>query len=398
MQGPNWKDVYKEIKKLNIPKEYYGLDLESIGAYQWNIYLSIRETAGKTTSSIITGLVLNKLYPDHYTIEYIRNDASQITRGNVEDLFNTVISFDYISKIYNGRWNSVRYHSQAKKFYLVKLDSEGSVLEESDEPILILHSLEKYADYKSVYNNVKGNYIVFDEFMDTTRATYGLFTELLNVVSTIGRPMSPGRTEWLRILLLGNNTNQYSFWFDEFGISDDINNLKFGGSITFNTEYGTTGICKLLEVGETQKKRLTDKRIPFLGFPGKKAAAFTGATEWSGKTYKHISWDLNYDNCIFRRAYVNHRSRFIQLDIFKEEKRGIYVFAHFSNAPLKEDNIIFTLDPLLNNDVYGFGKYEKRKKINSITSIYTDLLRENRFYYSSNMAGALIDDFIKNIR
>ena len=64
MQGPDISKVKKEIKKLNIPKDYWGIDLNSFFDYQWNIYISIRETAGKTTQSLLLGLVLNKLYPD----------------------------------------------------------------------------------------------------------------------------------------------------------------------------------------------------------------------------------------------------------------------------------------------------------------------------------------------
>ena len=153
-----------------------------------------------------------------------------------------------------------------------------------------------------------------------------------------------------------------------------------------------------MELGEVQKKRLADKNIPFLGFPGKKAAAFTGATEWSGKTYRHADFELNYEECCrFRRAYIKHRNRYIQLDLFREEERGKYVFAHFANEPKLNDNIIFTLEPEKAIEVYGFGKYCKNEKILYICKEIVSLFQENRFYYQSNRVGSLIDDFVKNI-
>ena len=84
MNGPNIKEIKKRIKDLNIPKDYWGIDIDSFFDHQWNIYTSIRETAGKTTQALIFGLVLNAVHPDHYVIEYLRNDSSQIVKGNIE--------------------------------------------------------------------------------------------------------------------------------------------------------------------------------------------------------------------------------------------------------------------------------------------------------------------------
>ena len=116
MEGPNVKKIKAEIKKLHIPKEYWGIDIDSFFEYQWNIYMSIRQTAAKTTQSLIFGLVLTKLYPDHYCIEYLRNDSSQIVRSNVETMFDTVKKFGYIEKIFEGKYNDVVYKPLVKKY------------------------------------------------------------------------------------------------------------------------------------------------------------------------------------------------------------------------------------------------------------------------------------------
>ena len=396
--GPDINKIKKEIKRLKIPRDYWGIDLDTFFEYQWNMYISIRETAGKTTQSLIFGMVLNKLYPDKYCIEYLRNDANQITRKNVEALFDTVRALGYIPKIYGDKWDDIIYKPLVKKFFLVKLDEEGSIIDEDKEPICILHSLDDRQTMKSSYNNPRGNYIVLDEFPDTNRATYSIFPQLLHCVSTIGRPLSTGRREWLHILMMGNNTDEYCFYFDDFQIAEEIPYLKFGGSITFRTDYNTTGICKLLELGEAQKERLKRHDIPFLGFPGKKAAPFTGESEWGGESYKHITFDLNYDECKFRRAYICHRGRYIQIEIFDNEEVGRFAFLHFSNAPLLNDNLIFTIDPEKKTDIYGLGKYEKNEKVLKVCKIIVGLYQQNRVYYQSNKVGSLMADFIKNIK
>ena len=395
---PDPKKIKAKVRSLHIPKEYWGIDIDEFFSYQWNIYLSIRETAGKTTQSLIFGLVLNSLYPDKYTIEYLRNDQSQTTKANIETIFDTIIALGYIQRIYDGRWNAVTYYAQRKKFYLCKKDGDGNIIDEDPDAICAIHSIERYADYKSSYSNPRGKYIIVDEFPDTSRATYQIFFELLNCISTIGRPLSPGSDGWLRILMMGNNTDEYCWLWDDLCISGDIPNLTFGGKIEFRTEYNTTGVVRLLEVGEVQKKRLEEKNIPFLGFPGKKAAAFTGVQEWSGKTYRHLDFELNYSECVFRRMYMRHRGRWVQFDLFRDEEHGEYIFAHFSMAPLFNDNIIFTLDPKEFQDIYGFGKYEKRERVLKVCRKIVLLFQENRFYFASNAVGSLMDDFIKNIQ
>lgn len=394
----NIKKIKDKIKSLKIPKEYWGIDLDSFFNYQYNMYISIRETAGKTTQSLILGLVLNSLYPDIYNIEYLRNDNSQIVRANIENLFNTIVSLGYIEKIYDGKYNNVLYKTQQRKFFLIYKDDKGEVIDTSPEPICIVHALETAFDAKSGYNNPRGNYIVLDEFQDTSRATYNIFPQFLNYISTIGRPLSLQRTPFLHVLMMGNNTNEYCFYFDEFCIAEDIPYLKFGGAIEFKTEYGVTGIVKLLELSDTQKERIKQKNIPFLGFPGKKAAAFTGITEWSGENYRHFDKQLNYDFCKFRRCYIKHRGRFIQIDIFNDEETGRFIFLHFAAEPKYDDNIIFTVEPEKNSDIYGFGKYEKREKILKICRLIVGCLSENRAYYASNKVGSLTSDYLKNIK
>ena len=111
------KELKKKVKSLKVPQEYWGINLDEFFQYQWNIYLSIRETAGKTTQSLLLGLCAASILPEHYgTFAYLRNDVAQITRGHIETLFGTVENFGYISKIFNNRWNGVVYKAQQRKF------------------------------------------------------------------------------------------------------------------------------------------------------------------------------------------------------------------------------------------------------------------------------------------
>lgn len=398
MTDKELKLLKDEVKKLKIPSEFWGIDLDDFNTYQYNMYISIRQTAGKTTQSLLLGLILCKVLPDHYNrIEYLRLDKAQIVRANIETMFDTIIELGYFKKLYGDKWNGITYKSQQRKFYLTKYDEDGNTIEIDDDCICAVHAIERSEEYKSSYANNKGNYIVVDECFETSRATYTIFVEFLNAISTIGRPLSPGRAEYLRVVMLGNNQDKYSFWFDEFNVSGDIDALTFGGRIYFKTEYNTTGVIQLLEQSERHKERIRSKNIPFLGFTSKKASAFTGLTEWSGKTYKHIDFELDYEYCQYRRIYIYHRGRYIQLDYFKDEEHRDYVFTHFANAPQLNDNIILTLDPREKQHVYGIGAKDSREAVYEICKRYFYLHSENRWYYASNKVGSLIDDYIQNV-
>ena len=390
----NIDEVNREIKKLKIPKEYWSIPVEDCFTTDFTMLLSIREDAGKTTQALLFGLVLHKLYAT--TTEYLRNDRAQITRKNIATIYKTVKEFGYIEKCYNGKYNDVEYAPMLKRFHLVKKDSEGNVIDKEEEPLCVIHSTEEAEEYKSSYVNPHGDYVILDEFMDSGRPSYQLWTDFMTAISTICRPGSRGREDRAFAIMLGNNTSQFSQWFDDFCISDRIGDLKYGGVIRWETELGTTGTCRLLEVSERQKKKIEQRRVRFFGFPTKKAAQFIGTAEWSGKTFPHPTERLDYECKKYARLYIYHRDRYIQLELFQFEE-GRKVFAHFAKPPMLDDNIIMTLFPQKKCEVYGFGKYQNNMKIKRIIDTYFRLKNENRWIYASNMVGELVEDFQKNV-
>lgn len=390
----NIKDILREVKALKIPSDYWHIPVEDVLTNDFTILLSIREDAGKTTQSLLFGLVLYKLYGT--TTEYLRNDKTQVTRGKIETLYKTVREHGYIQRCFNDKFNDVEYSPIVKKFFLIKRDADGVIIDRDTEPLCVIHATEEAESFKSSYNNPKGDYIVLDEFMDSHRASYNLWIDLMTCISTIGRPGSRGREDRVFCIMLGNNTNEYSQWFDDFCISDKIPDLKYGGVIRWETALGTTGTCRLLEVSERQKEKIKQKRVRFFGFPTKKAAQFIGTAEWSGKSYPHPKERMDYDNKIYSRLYVLHRDRYIQLELFKYDT-GYQVLAHFSRPPLLEDNIILTLFPEKKCEVYGYGQFQDNKRIKKVIDVYFKLKNENRWLFASNMVGELVEDFQKNI-
>lgn len=395
------EEVKRFIKKLNIPKEYFKIDLDKFFTHEYNIYLSIRENAGKTTQALILGMVLNRLYGTK--IEYIRNDEKQIARASVEELFSTVEKLpdkfcNYIQKIY-GVYNAVEYKPQQKCFRLVHIDEDGNT-DLTGDTICALHSNENWRKYKSSYNSPMGDFIVVDEFLDSERPTYRQMTELMNNISTIGRVGSKQRRNNVHCLMLGNNTDEYSHWWDDFTITEQIRNMiNFGSEFSAITELGTSVFCKLIDLNDNKKEEIKTNKIKFFGFNTPEMAQFNGTQVWAQTNYPQIP-DVDMLREGKRKAnriYIYHRGRYIQLELFSHKLYGYYVFLHWASEPEYDDAVIMTIEPIKKNEIYGFGKYSLSDKIGKALSTLNKLRMGNRWYYLNNQIGAIVDDFIKNI-
>ena len=396
------EEVKKFIKKLDIPKEYFKIDLDKFFTHEYNIYLSIRENAGKTTQAIILGMVLNRLYGTK--IEYLRNDEKQIARASVEELFSTVEKLpdkfcNYIQKIY-GIYNAVEYKPQQKCFRLVHIDEDGNT-DLTGDTICALHSNENWRKYKSSYNSPMGDYIILDEFLDSERPTYRQMTEFMNNVSTIGRVGSKQRRNNVHILMLGNNTDEYSHWWDDFTITEQIRNMiNFGSEFSALTELGTSVFCKLIDLNDNKKEEIRSNKIKFFGFNTPEMAQFNGTQVWAQTNYPQIPdvEMLREGKRVYNKCYIHHRERYIQLELFKHPDYGYYVFLHWANKPEDNNVVILTVEPLLKNEVYGFGRYNLSDKIYRMVNKLYKLKCEQRWYYLNNQIGAIVEDFEKNSR
>ena len=394
------KKIEKELNRLNIPRKYRNIPLSELFSNNYSMVISVRENAGKTTEGLLIGVVIKYLY--NITTEYLRSDDVQIRRKSIENLYGTIRKCGYISKIFRDRWNDVDYKSQQRKFYLIKRDEDGNIIDRDTEPLCAIHSNEAWSELKSGYNSPNSLYIFYDEIFDTNRGTMNQWEEFMNNISTIGRPDSRRDSDGsslCHVLMTGNNSNLFSPWFDDFCISDKIKELRFGHSFKFKTELGSSMFVKLLDPDDTLKKRTREGMIDFFGFNTKKAAQFIGLTEWSGKTFPHLEFDLNEKTTrkVYDRLFVRHRDRLIQIELYADPKFREIGFCHFASEPYRDDNIILTLQPVKKCEVYGIGEYENNKRIYDLIRHAWRLKNENRFRYASNFVGEILDDYEKNL-
>lgn len=388
----DYNKIIKEVKKLNIPKKYWKVNLKAFFEHDYYMMLSIRQDAGKTTMWLLLGMVVNYLYG--VTIEYLRSDDKQLVRKSTETMFDVIKKFGYIERLWEGEYNDIVYKPMLKKWQLVHRNENGEIDKTHPDYICVMHSLENWLNDKSTYNNPVGDYIMFDECMDTNRATSHQMVDLQNQISTIGRNRPN-----CRVVMLGNNTNQYCFWFEEFCIEDDIPLLDFGHNLEKLTDLGTTLYVELIDLSEEKKSEVRNRKIRFSGFSTPKMNAFNGLGAWEGQSHQHIPdvEMLNDDYFVNNRVYIKHRNKYVQLNLYRDDKHGEYVFLHFCRPPKYEDNVVLTITPQRINEVYGYGKFIKKDKLRNYIYTLVELHTSNKWYYNTNSVGDLVDDYFNSI-
>lgn len=365
--------IMKDWNSLEMPKPYNipVFNLEKLFTHDFNIFMSIREE-GKTTAFLILSLIL---YKEYGTItEYLRNDKTKTTIGNMSSLFKTILQFDYVSKLYKGKYNDIKYERNTKQFNLIHRNEDGVIDLEDTGGFCRVKSNEQWQDYKG-YGSPKSDFILVDEFLDTNRATFGITQELFNNISSFGRSR-----ESCFCVMLSNTVNKYASIFEDFCISDKVAFMDFGDNLDIVTELGTTLYLELMKVSERKKENLLKKRIRFFGFNNPKFANFTGIKAWQGYSYKHLIGKPKYQNII---AFIHHRERYIALYYFEMEgiKPGV-LLTKFDKP--RKNTLTFSICP---------EKYNE-KLFKDCPKFIAKCFKEDRFYFATNEIGMLFDDFL----
>lgn len=370
----DWNLIKKEFDKLGIPDNVVNPFLtHKLECGKWVVDMSER-SIGKTTNWLLLGMVMNKLYGT--TTCYIRQRTDMIMPKHSASLFKTILEFDYISKITEGKYNFYKYKSRQWFYWNTETD------EISIEPFMYSLSIEDNALNKSSFNAPRGDLCIYDEFI--SRYNYqNEFVDFCDTLKTIIRERDSAL-----IVLLANTINQHHNYFNELGIYKEIQEMKINEKRTVITAGGTHVDIALLGT------KLADMPIhrqkhnaKFFGFRNPLLNSIRGG-DWAIKMYPHCP---KVDSrCICRNRYIKTNGYFINLELHDSDELGLFVKCHIANKTY-EDSIIYNMDLEIKskNYRYKFGKSKMDK-------VLLDLLNQNKWFYASNLEGSLIDNYVQN--
>lgn len=369
----DYRAVKNEFRKLDIPKDVYSPMHLPFDKAKYFTLLSER-SRGKTTNILLLGMCFNKLYGT--TIEYIRKKEDQITKKVSLDLFSTILEYDYIQKLTEGKYNSIWYH--ARRWYYCVIDEDGNVIEKAPTHFMSMLSIDRNETYKSVYNAPRGDFIVYDEFISKYYYAdeFIYFTDLLKTI--IRDRISP------MIFLLSNMIDKNSEYLDELMISDQVQTMSVGDSAIVSTKKGTNIYIELLEMSKNTitPRRLLSNKLYF-GFDNPKLINITGG-DWVVENYPHIP-KVDYES--LASVFMKFSSNYIRLEIASYDDQ-FFVFCTKFTTKIYDNSLILTLEPpKYYNELYGLGR---GKFFKFLWSLYDD----KRFRYQSNTIGAWVDKYV----
>lgn len=377
----DWGLIFKEYKKLKIPKGYYNPCYTPIEKVKYIIELSERST-GKTTNWLIIGMFMNALYGT--IIQYIRQNEDMVSPSHAVELVKVLTSYNngyYIRYITNGEYNSIYYHW--KRFYYCHIDEDGRRDKTATEPFIQVLTIDRNLDYKSTYNAPKGDLIIYDEFIGKYYPNNEA-VDFLDLHKTIRRDRLSPIT-----VMLANTISVTSPYFREFEVSKEVRKLKKGESTIVTTEKGTRLYIEILGLKQNRVKDLGNRL--FYGFNNPKLASITGEGVFAFEAVPHIRKD-DTDKLITRHIYIESASYdLFNIEIVNTEKYGLCVHCHPATKTY-EDSIILTANEVLDRRYrYGLG-------FGNLCKLIYKLYIRNLWFYDSNETGSIINDFILNAK
>lgn len=381
----DWKKIRKEYRKLECPDDVYDPTTAPLETAKYFMENSERNV-GKTTNWLLLGMVMHEMYGT--IIQYIRQTENMIVPKQLKNLFDTILTYDYVSKVTNGRWNSVIYH--ARRYYYCNVDEEsGSIVEKATDHFMFCASIDKAMDLKSSYNAPYGDLIIWDECIGKVYYP-NEFVSFCDLVKTIIR----GRRSPI-IVLLANTINPHSMLYNELEIYDEVQLMHVGEHKLIETFKGTKIYVEW--IGVKQEKKLKNNIINqlFFGFKNPLLGSITG-DNWAIKPYQHIpelpqNDDKAYANIVSRRLYLYYNNKYVRLDIVNHYELGLCIYAHWATKTYSDSVILTTVDRFDSRYYYKLGPGDLRKFIERCFS-------ENRIYYATNDIGSFVDAYMAYIK
>ena len=371
----NWKDIKKEWNRLKMPKDeaydIFHIPLDYAKRCGYYMLLSKRGV-GKTTSVMLLGMILFKLYGCQ--VQYIRQTEDMLKPKFAQELMSTILKFGYIEKLTEGRWNSAYYY--ASRWVFCNVDQDGKIIEKSGIHFCYTLSIDQSFTYKSNYNAPEGNMTVFDEFIGK-RYTENSFVYYLDILSTIIRKRS-GVVNFM----LSNNIDEFSEYFEEFEIYEQIREMKAGECDIAETPGGTRIYVEKINKHDKNAARLNKE---YFGFKNPRLYAITGAGEWNVALCKHYDLEDNVE-LIDRRHYIKMGSNLVNIELHNSEKYGLICRIHKATR-IYDDSIIYTMDAIEDK------RYRKGKGWSKVDHLLWGLLARDMWHYATNSQKNFVDKY-----
>lgn len=375
----DWRLIKREWNRLKMPKDLaydvFHIPMAYKNPNRCGYYMLLsKRGVGKTTSMILLGLILFKLYGT--ITQYIRQLEGMTTPKNAQELMSTILSCGYIEKITEGRWNYATYY--ANRWTFANIDENGKITEKSKIHFMYTLSIDRSFYYKSNYNAPTGDLTIYDEFINK-HYTNNEFVFYLDTLSTIIRK----RTGVINVML-SNTIDEFSEYFQEFEIEEQIKGLKRGDCTIATTSGGTKIYIEIIDQHDKNSARLNKE---FFGFRNPRLYAITGSGDWNVPVCKHYDYNDDTAELIDRTHYIEMGLNMVAVELWHSDKYGYHCRVHRATK-IYDDSVIYTRGEIRDKRYrqgYGYSK---------VDSWLWNLLDKGLWHYATNSQKNFVDKYI----
>lgn len=354
-------------------QKFYTLDpiIKQVPDAQYYVIFGGRST-GKSYSALLRGL---KNYADSgKQMAIIRRWQEDFKGKRGQQMFDSLVSNNEISKATAGKWSGVYYWGS--RWYLCRYEDGKRIVDE--RPFCFGFSIASMEHDKSTsYPEVTT--IVFDEFISRGAYLPDEFVLFMNCLSSIIRNRND-----IKIFMLGNTINKYCPYFSEMGLKH-IKDMK-PGTIDVYT-YGDTSLKVAVEfTGSNKAGKASDM---YFAFDNPRLSMITGEV-WELDIYPHCPIKYKPQNILFT-YFIEFADDLLQCEIVLYNDM-YFTFIHPKTTELKRPD----------KDLIYSTKYDPRpnyrRKITKPTSEIerkiADFFIKDKIFYADNDTGEIVRNYL----
>ena len=331
---------------------------------------------GKTYSSL--DYCLENYFRNGSQFAYVRRWGEDIRPNKLSELWAGHVKNKRITELSDGIFDTLSYYQ--RRFFVASTNPETMELDRCQTPIGFTFDLAGMEHYKSVsFPNITT--VVFDEFLSRNGYLPNEFILFTNTLSTIIRDRDD-----VKIIMLGNTVNRFCPYFQEMGLRH-IDKMKPGDTDIYH--YGQTDLTVAVEMTESSAKKGGKKSDVYFAFDNPRLQMITGG-EWEISVYPHLT-DKYSPVDVFFNAFIIFDKSTLHLE-FVCDYRGPFIFIHPKTTEIRnpDSDLVYTDRP----DMRYNWKMSLTKQTDKASKFITQMVRENRVFYSDNETGEVFRNYL----
>lgn len=353
-------------------KVYFNVEpyINKFKECSWFLFFG-QKSNGKTFSTI--EYCIKQYVESGKMFAYVRRTRECITPTNITELMRT----HDINKLTKGKWNSYEYKRNC--FTFVNRDElTGEIIEKDINAFAMAFAINTFENANGADRGIFST-VYLDEFISQQTYLQNEFVKFMTLCLTISRDRE------INIILTGNTISPQCDYFNELGVSKEINKMLQGEY--FIKEYGKTKILVKWCEKSNATSKVTEKIMNF----SNERLRMIDSGKWQIPIYPHcnisyINKPYSIGGDVLEYVYIVYSCKIMCVAVVKCLEYPIFTHCYevFKIPNEKNKPYIFSFDNELS--INNYCSLENLKLIHreKLYKWIANSIEFNRMYFATN--------------